>query len=399
MADSPALSDPYTDTLLSPLTSLSTASFGTFTSFDSLTSSGCGTPSPTSSTAARPDLGGRSIIFQVVPDTNFEKRGLSKRALGGFVGGGGTVNPDICDDAIAFNLVSGQLLDNNLPIYYSGQAFSSFSAQGQSPDGAVTTTFQNVGGKLAFINASLPNGQAGFCQDPTTVKVYITLSDTPENCTPVSISVFTGDSSSAISQTILPEDPSFIDNTESATERNIPTTSNSYLSTTDSVPTRSTLQEASSIDTLLVDSSTETYSASTKFPTSGLSTSDSSGDFTDASFSSELFLESFSTLEITSADVFTDTELSSSLVPSSDTSFTESSPTTASSDPTIEYSTDLVESSSSETTESTEAASSPSDIDTTTSVDTTTSIGTTTEIGVTTTTVPDIPTTIIEEPF
>lgn len=108
------------------------------------------------------------------------------------MGGGGVVNPDICDDATAFSLLSGQLLDDGLPIYYNGQAFSPFGAQGQPPDGAVTTTFQNIGGILGFVNASLPNGEAGFCQDPTTGQVYITFSDTPEGCTPVSISVYTG---------------------------------------------------------------------------------------------------------------------------------------------------------------------------------------------------------------
>ncbi|RSL55856.1 hypothetical protein CEP53_006969 [Fusarium sp. AF-6] len=146
---------------------------------------------PVSTATAGPSPGGRNIIFQVVPSTDPEKRDLSKRALGGYVASGDAVNPDVCTDADTFSLTSGQLLDNDIPIYYDGEEFKLFGGQGPLPDDAITTTFQNVGGSLRWVNPSLPNGQASFCQDPTTGQVYITFSGQPDGCRPVTISVFT----------------------------------------------------------------------------------------------------------------------------------------------------------------------------------------------------------------
>ncbi|RSL44930.1 hypothetical protein CEP54_014483 [Fusarium duplospermum] len=147
---------------------------------------------PVSTATAGPNPGGRSIIFQVVPSTDPEKQDLSKRALGGYVGSGAAVNPDVCTDADTFSLTSGQLLDNGIPIYYDGEEFKLFGGQGPPPDDAISTTFQNIGGSLRWVNPSLPNGQAGFCQVAASGQVYITFSGQPEGCRPVTISVFTG---------------------------------------------------------------------------------------------------------------------------------------------------------------------------------------------------------------
>lgn len=146
---------------------------------------------PASATSASLNPGDRSIIFQVVPSTDPEKRDLSRRALGGFIGSPSAANPDACTDATEFSLISGQLLDNGVPLYYDGEEFKLLSGQGQPPDDAVTTGFQNVGGSLRFINSSLPNGEAFFCQDSAAGQVYITFSDLPDGCRPVLIAVYT----------------------------------------------------------------------------------------------------------------------------------------------------------------------------------------------------------------
>lgn len=171
------------DSSLSP-----TPSMGTNT----LLPSDLETYSLSSTAASGPDAANGNLIFAITPSTGSSKRDLSKRARGGFVGGENAVNPNTCTDASTFSLVSGQLFDNGLPIYYSGEAYKSFSGQGTPPDGSITTTFQNAQGLLQFVNPSLPNGQAGFCQDSTTGEVYITFSREPADCAPVSLIIYSG---------------------------------------------------------------------------------------------------------------------------------------------------------------------------------------------------------------
>ncbi|RKL14373.1 hypothetical protein BFJ68_g6337 [Fusarium oxysporum] len=112
---------------------------------------------------------GRSIIF-LISLTENDKRDLSRRATGGFVG---NENPGVCTFAAVFTLSDDQLLEDGIPIYYAGEEFKELSGQGQAPSDAVTKTFLSSGGGLQFTNAKLPGGQAGFCQD-SSGKVYIT---------------------------------------------------------------------------------------------------------------------------------------------------------------------------------------------------------------------------------
>ncbi|KAJ3457029.1 hypothetical protein MRS44_014170 [Fusarium solani] len=169
------------DSSLSPTPSIST---------NTLLPSDAGTYSLSSTATSGPDAADGNLIFAITPSTDSSKRDLSKRARGGFVGGENAVNPNTCTDASTFSLVSGQLFHNGLPIYYSGEAYKSFSGQGTPPGGSITTTFQNAQGLLQFVNPSLPNGQAGFCQDSVTGEVYITFSRGPADCAPVSLTIY-----------------------------------------------------------------------------------------------------------------------------------------------------------------------------------------------------------------
>ncbi|KNB14779.1 hypothetical protein FOXG_13555 [Fusarium oxysporum f. sp. lycopersici 4287] len=127
----------------------------------------------------------RSIIFLISLPEN-DKRDLSRRATGGFVG---NENPGVCTFAAVFTLSDYQLLEGVIPIYYAGEEFKELSGQGQAPSDGVTKTFLSSGGGLQFTNAKLPGGQAGFCQD-SNGKVYITFSSGPPGCVPVDLSVY-----------------------------------------------------------------------------------------------------------------------------------------------------------------------------------------------------------------
>ncbi|KAM5383479.1 hypothetical protein ACJZ2D_002172 [Fusarium nematophilum] len=148
------------------------------------------TAAPIPTTGVEPGPRGQEVIFLVVPSTRSSKRGLQRRALGGFVGVG-TANPRVCTNAQQFRLSEGELLDGNLPIYYSrGDRFKLLRGQGAPPNGAATTTFANIGGVLQFSNSALPNGQAGFCQDEATGQVYVTFTSEPAGCEPVELTVY-----------------------------------------------------------------------------------------------------------------------------------------------------------------------------------------------------------------
>ncbi|KAG5746241.1 hypothetical protein H9Q70_011064 [Fusarium xylarioides] len=133
-----------------------------------------------------PVPGDQLVVFRIVPDTDNSKRRRLKRALGGFVGS----TSEICQDASAFSLSDGRLLDGGRPIYYNGEDFKELRGQQESlPRGAIATTFAGDGGFLRFRSPDLPNGEASFCQSPGTGQVYITFTSLPPGCVSVKLSV------------------------------------------------------------------------------------------------------------------------------------------------------------------------------------------------------------------
>ncbi|RFN54430.1 hypothetical protein FIE12Z_1218 [Fusarium flagelliforme] len=113
---------------------------------------------------------GRAVIFLIQEANDNQKRDISKRATGGFVGAD---NPDICIFALIFNLAEA------------------FGVQGDEalPQGAVTRAFATSGRTLVFRNSDLPNGEAGFCQDASG-KAYITFTTSPSGCIPITLGVY-----------------------------------------------------------------------------------------------------------------------------------------------------------------------------------------------------------------
>ncbi|EXL99733.1 hypothetical protein NOF04DRAFT_5327 [Fusarium oxysporum II5] len=94
-------------------------------------------------TAPGPD--DQLVVFRIVPDTDSSRRRRLKRALGGFVGS----TSEICQDASAFSLSGGRLLDGRRPIYYNGEDFKELRGQQTTPPReAVATTFAGDGGFL-----------------------------------------------------------------------------------------------------------------------------------------------------------------------------------------------------------------------------------------------------------
>ncbi|KAG5795801.1 hypothetical protein H9Q69_005180 [Fusarium xylarioides] len=133
-----------------------------------------------------PGPGDQLVVFRIVPDTDNSKRMRLKRALGGFVGS----TSEICQDASAFSLSDGRLLDGGRPIYYNGEDFKELRGQQERiPRGAIATKFAGDGGFLRFRSPSLPNGEAGFCQSPGTGQVYMTFRSLPPGCVSVRLSV------------------------------------------------------------------------------------------------------------------------------------------------------------------------------------------------------------------
>ncbi|XEV04656.1 hypothetical protein FSHL1_009943 [Fusarium sambucinum] len=127
---------------------------------------------------------GRSVIFLILaPDNN--KRDTYRRATrAGFVGNN---NPQVCTSATTFILDQGRLVENGMPIFYSGESNKELTG-GNAPPGSVTETFEDSG-RLVFRNTLLPNGQAGFCQDANG-SGYITFSDEPAGCGQVTLGVY-----------------------------------------------------------------------------------------------------------------------------------------------------------------------------------------------------------------
>ncbi|KAF5597379.1 hypothetical protein FPANT_4067 [Fusarium pseudoanthophilum] len=139
---------------------------------------------PPSSTTGPSTLDGQ-VVFRVVPNTPGNNR-LRRRDLGGFIGS----PSEICDNADVFNLLDGQLLEGNVPIYFNGEDYKVFGGQqGPVPSGAITRTFFRDGDILRFQSSRIiPNGEAGFCQTPSDGVVYITFSSQPAGCIAVQLS-------------------------------------------------------------------------------------------------------------------------------------------------------------------------------------------------------------------
>lgn len=129
----------------------------------------------------------RSVIFQIlVPDTN--KRDIDRRAIrAGFVGNN---NSKFYTFAATFVLSQGQLADNGMPVFYSGENYKKLAGGDLPPPGSVTEIFEDSS-QLVFRNAALPNGEAGFCQTAGG-GVYITFSGEPPGCVKVTLTVYDG---------------------------------------------------------------------------------------------------------------------------------------------------------------------------------------------------------------
>ncbi|KAL6918515.1 hypothetical protein FSST1_010010 [Fusarium sambucinum] len=82
---------------------------------------------------------GRSVIFLILaPDNN--KRDTYRRATrAGFVGNN---NPQVCTSATTFILDQGRLVENGMPIFYSGESNKELTG-GNAPPGSVTETFED----------------------------------------------------------------------------------------------------------------------------------------------------------------------------------------------------------------------------------------------------------------
>ncbi|RKK69661.1 hypothetical protein BFJ69_g12515 [Fusarium oxysporum] len=269
---------------------------------------------------------GRSIIFLISLPEN-DKRDLSRRATGGFVG---NENPGVCTFAAVFTLSDDQLLEYGIPIYYAGEEFKELSGQGQAPSDAVTKTFLSSGGGLQFTNAKLPGGQAGFCQD-SSGKVYITFSSGPPGCVPVDLSVYEveqcqngrllGLDTSRTSSSDLTEPTQDVTSTGEAPGQSQTLSASSADSTSVEAFTTSSSSTTGSTDTATVPFGTMTSSSpglsitttvsplSSSFDSSGSSATDSSGveEGQSSSVSEEGFPETASTSDAASSDVTSDT--------------------------------------------------------------------------------------------
>lgn len=75
---------------------------------------------------------------------------------------------------------------------YSWRTLKPLLRGGSPPPGAITTRFTRMNGVLEFVNASLPGGQATFCQDSNTREVLLNFASSPPNCEPAVIVVYGG---------------------------------------------------------------------------------------------------------------------------------------------------------------------------------------------------------------
>ncbi|KAF4945837.1 hypothetical protein FSARC_14344 [Fusarium sarcochroum] len=128
----------------------------------------------------------RPVVFGIVPDTEYTKRGLRKREFSGFVGS----QSEDCNYAPVFSLLGGHLLDGDFPVYYDFESFKELrGGQRSPPRGALAGTFKDYEGYLRFSCSYLPTSRAKFCQDLADGRVYIVFTSAPPNCMPVKLSI------------------------------------------------------------------------------------------------------------------------------------------------------------------------------------------------------------------
>ncbi|KAM0540055.1 hypothetical protein ACHAO7_011568 [Fusarium culmorum] len=175
----------------------------------------------------------RSVIFQIlVPDAN--KRDINRRAIrAGFIGNG---SPQVCTFAALFVLSQGQLVDNGMPIFYSGESYKKLAGGDLPPPGSVTETFEDSG-QLVFRNAALPN--VAQCQNGQLVgdTLTSTVSEGKPSETTVSEEISSG-SMTSIEDRTPSSSRGVIESTSSEESTNavMPSASLSSVATTAEMP-------------------------------------------------------------------------------------------------------------------------------------------------------------------
>ncbi|KAF4957870.1 hypothetical protein FSARC_11166 [Fusarium sarcochroum] len=193
-------------------------------------------------------------FFEILP----LRRRLSKRDTPHYVGPN---NPSDCTSATIYHLASGQLLDGEVPFYYtSGQEYQEFGTQGEPPADAVKTTFSIARDVLRWENDAF--GEAAFCQVESTGKVYIIFDSAPSNCQRVSLLAYKpGECQPVASSTVVSESIEASTDVESATTT-APTTS-ADTATSPDVTVSTDASIASSDATTTAEATTTSGSEST----------------------------------------------------------------------------------------------------------------------------------------
>ncbi|KAM0350959.1 hypothetical protein ACHAPU_002737 [Fusarium lateritium] len=191
------------------------------------------TTTEAATTASPPDPEEGAIIFGINHNIRRSKRDIT------FIGS----DDSSCTGASLFRLSKGQLLENGVPIFWSGQGYQNFAAQGGPHNDALTTTFSVVDEKLSWANNDF--GEAGFCQDQSG-QVLITFGTSPSGCESVSLTVY---------KEIQCQNGQIVELEPSTSEATAPTVSSDETSTTPGVNPTETITSAAtttSIDACLL---------------------------------------------------------------------------------------------------------------------------------------------------
>ncbi|KAJ4253404.1 hypothetical protein NW762_010561 [Fusarium torreyae] len=205
-----------TELLSTTIGSTETSYFETsITELASATSSVAATETTdTVSTTTAAESAGEDYYFQILPQLRRLAKRDTKTDTIHYVGPN---NPSDCSSATIYHLASGQLLDSEVPFYYtSGQEYQEFGTQGEPPADAVKTTFSIARGALRWANDAF--GGAAFCQDQSNGKVYIIFSSAPSNCQRVTLVAYKPEECQpAVSSTVVSESIEASTDVESAT--------------------------------------------------------------------------------------------------------------------------------------------------------------------------------------